>query len=166
MRIDEFSRNELRESHEELQELTSQLQELQERMIYMNDSKKFQDTESICCGKLSHVPSQPAVVPSSRSMLSREQSLRSDTWKVVWDTGKRFWQSTRSDRFITDTLSRNSSLFESKCYSWKPCAEEYRETCCERRRTNWKHKTNAELRKKTINHEFFLSSRSSTEFDG
>ena len=30
-----------------------------------NESResKFQDTESICSGKLSHVPSQPAVVP-------------------------------------------------------------------------------------------------------
>ena len=34
MRIDEFSRNELRESDATIQELTSQIQELQERMIF------------------------------------------------------------------------------------------------------------------------------------
>ena len=34
MRIDEFSRNELRESHAAIQERTSQVQELQERMIF------------------------------------------------------------------------------------------------------------------------------------
>ena len=34
MRTDEFSRNELRESHATIQELTSQVQELQERMIF------------------------------------------------------------------------------------------------------------------------------------
>ena len=33
MRIDEFSRNELRESHATMHELTSQIQELQERMV-------------------------------------------------------------------------------------------------------------------------------------
>ena len=35
MRIDEFSRNDLTESHATMQELTSQIQELQERMIYI-----------------------------------------------------------------------------------------------------------------------------------
>ena len=65
MRIDEFSRNELREIHATFQDLTSQIQELQERMNYMNDSGEFQDVESMSSGKLSHVPSQPAVVPKS-----------------------------------------------------------------------------------------------------
>ena len=48
MRTDEFSRNELRESHATIQELTSQVQE---RMIFLNDSEEFQDFESICSGK-------------------------------------------------------------------------------------------------------------------
>ena len=57
MRIDEFSRNELRESHATIRELTSQIQELQARMIYIHkyiyiyiffDSREFQDIESIC----------------------------------------------------------------------------------------------------------------------
>ena len=107
MRIDEFSRNELRKSHATIQELTSQVQKLQERVNCMNDSREFQDLESICSGKLSHVPSRPAVVPSPRSMSSRYQSLRPDTWSV-WDKGKRFWQSTSSNRFITDTLTRTN----------------------------------------------------------
>ena len=38
MRIDEFSKNELRESHAAIQELTSQIQEVQERMDKLNDS--------------------------------------------------------------------------------------------------------------------------------
>ena len=33
--------------------------------------------------------------------------------EFVWDTGKRFRQSTSSNRFFTDTLSRNSSPYES-----------------------------------------------------
>ena len=108
--LDDYSRNELRESRAAIQELTSQIQELPERMSYMNDSWDFQDIESICSWKLSHVPSQPAVVLSLRSMLSLDQRLRSVTWEFVRDTWKRFWQSTSSNRFITDTLSRNSSL--------------------------------------------------------
>ena len=63
----EFSRNELRESHATIHELTSQIQGLQERMNEMNDSKECQDIESTCSGKLSHVPSQPAVVPATKA---------------------------------------------------------------------------------------------------
>ena len=46
MRIDELSRNELRESQAATQEVTSQIQELQERLNYMNDSGEFQDVGS------------------------------------------------------------------------------------------------------------------------
>ena len=56
MRVDEFSIHKLRESHATIQELTSQMQELQETVNYVNDSREFQDMESICSGKLSYVP--------------------------------------------------------------------------------------------------------------
>ena len=82
MRIDEFSRNELRESQATIQELTSQIQELQQRVNYMNDSEECQNMESTYSGQLFHVPSQPQVVPSPRALWSRDQSL--------WDTGKHF----------------------------------------------------------------------------
>ena len=36
--------------------------------------------------------------------------------EFVSTTGKRFWQSTSYVRFTTDTLSRTSSLNDSKCY--------------------------------------------------
>ena len=72
-------------------------------MHYMNDSGELQDVEAICSGKLSHVPSQPAVVPSPCGMLSRDQSLRSDTWNLLGTSGKRFWQPTCSNRFVIDT---------------------------------------------------------------
>ena len=38
--------------------------------------------ESNHSGKLSYVPSQPAAVPSSRSMLSRVERLPLDTWNT------------------------------------------------------------------------------------
>ena len=90
MRIDEFSRNELRESHATLRELTSQIQELQGIMNYMNDSREMHEIESIWSGKLHHVSSQLAVVPSPQSMLSRDQSLRSDTWNLSGTQGNVF----------------------------------------------------------------------------
>ena len=46
LRVDAFSVQELRESHDTMQKITSQIQELQERMNCMNDSKEFQDIES------------------------------------------------------------------------------------------------------------------------
>ena len=46
----------------------------------MNDSLELQDKESTV-EKFSRVP-QPAVVPSPGGMLSRDQSLRPDTWNL------------------------------------------------------------------------------------
>ena len=79
LRVDEFSVRKLRESHDTLQRLTSQLQSTQEQMNSMNDSGEFQEVESNYCGRLSHVPSQPEVIPSSSSMLSSDKRLPFDT---------------------------------------------------------------------------------------
>ena len=49
-------------------------------MTSMNSSGEFQDIESNCCGRLSHVSSQPEMIPSSRSLLSRDKRLPHDTW--------------------------------------------------------------------------------------
>ena len=51
LRVDEFS-------FATMHELPSQIQELQEKVNHMKDSKEFQDIESICSGKFSHVPSR------------------------------------------------------------------------------------------------------------
>ena len=78
LRVDEFSAQKLRESHETIQRLTSQLQEMREQMNSINDSEQFQEVESNHSGRLSYVSSQPAVIPSSRSM--RDKRLPLDTW--------------------------------------------------------------------------------------
>ena len=70
----------LRENHKTLQQLTSQLQQIQEQMNSTNDSGDFQDVESNKSGRLSHVSSQPAMIPSSRSMLIRDKRMPLDTW--------------------------------------------------------------------------------------
>ena len=56
----------------------------------MNDSREIQDVESICSGKLSHVPSHPAIVPSLCGILSRDQSLRPETWNLLGTSGNVF----------------------------------------------------------------------------
>ena len=46
LRVDEFSVQKLRESHDTIQRLISQIQDLQEQMNSMNDSGEFQEVES------------------------------------------------------------------------------------------------------------------------
>ena len=72
MRVDEFSLQKLRAGHVTIREITPQMKELQERVNCMNDSREFQDFESNYSGNVSHVSSQQAVIPSPRSMLSRD----------------------------------------------------------------------------------------------
>ena len=81
-RVDEFSVKKLSQSHETIRRLTSQMQGMQEQMISMNDSSEFQEVESNHSGRLSYVPNQPAAIPSSCSMLSRDRRLPFDTWNT------------------------------------------------------------------------------------
>ena len=81
-RIDEVSAPKLKENHGTIQQLTSQLQQMQEQMNSMHDSGDFQDAESNKSGRLSHVTSQPAMIPSSRDLLSRDKRLPLDTWNT------------------------------------------------------------------------------------
>ena len=90
MSIDEFFRQELRESQATIHEVALEIQELQDRVNLMNDSREFQDVEAACSGRLSHVPSQQAIVPRLRGMLSRVQSLRPDTWNLLGTSGNVF----------------------------------------------------------------------------
>ena len=76
LRVDEFSVQKFRESHDTKQRLTSQSQEIQEQMNSMNDSGEFQEVESDHSGRLPHVLSQPEVIPSS-SYAEPRQTLAS-----------------------------------------------------------------------------------------
>ena len=53
---------------------------MQDQKNSIDDSGEFQEVESNHSGTLSYVSSQPAVIPSSRSMLSRDKRLSLDTW--------------------------------------------------------------------------------------
>ena len=67
-RHEESSVQQLRENHETIQRLSSQLQKMQEQMNSMNDSGRFQEVESNHSGKLSHISSQPAMIPSGKRL--------------------------------------------------------------------------------------------------
>ena len=83
LRVNEFSVQKSRDRYETIQRFTSQVQGLQERVNCMNGSGEVQEVESIelqwTSGQFSHVPSQPAVIPSPRSMLSCDKRLPLDT---------------------------------------------------------------------------------------
>ena len=102
LRIDESSRRRLIENQDTINELTARIQELQNEVNCMNDSRDFKDAESVRSG-LSHVPSQPALLPPYRDpggMLSRSLGMLSrndkppDIWRYAWYIGKRFCKST------------------------------------------------------------------------
>ena len=64
-RVEEVSVQKLRENQETIQQLTSQ--QMQDLKNSTNDSGDYQDVESKICGRLSHVSSQHAMIPSSRA---------------------------------------------------------------------------------------------------
>ena len=131
-RVDEFSFQKLRESHETIQRLTSQVQELQERMNYLNDSGEFQEVISNYSGRLSYVPSQPEGIPRSRSMLSCDKRLPLDTWNMSGPQENFF-----GNQFSTFDSSRNhyqgnSSFYDTRCCRIGSGAYWYRDSCRKR----------------------------------
>ena len=106
IRVDEFSRQRLIESQDTINELTGRIRELQDKVNSMNDSRVFQDVEKIRSGPLSHVPSQPTVVPGPRDRLSRDQSMRLDVGNPYGISRNAFANPSAS---FFDTLHRNAS---------------------------------------------------------
>ena len=88
---------------------------MQEQMNSTNCSGEFQDIESNYSGRLSHVSSQPTMIPSSRALLSRDKRLPLDTWNQpglpenVFGNQFSTFDSHRdySQRFQSDDVQRN-----------------------------------------------------------
>ena len=78
------------------------MQEMQEQMNSMNDSGEFQEVESNHSGRLSHVSSQPTIIPSSRFVLSRDKRLPFDTWNT-----SELQENVFGNQFSTSDSSRN-----------------------------------------------------------
>ena len=75
---------------------------MQEQMNSMNDSGEFQEVESNNSVRLSYVSSQPAMIPSSRSMLSRDKRLPFVTWNTSG-----LQENVFGNQFSTFDSSRN-----------------------------------------------------------
>ena len=132
LRVDEISVQKFRKSHETIQQLTSQLREMREQMNSMSDSGDFQDVESNYIGRLHDVSSQRAVIPSSRSMLSRDKRLPLDTWNTSGLQENvlviNFLQLTRPEIVIQG----NSSFYYVRYYRIDFSAYWYRRFCRKR----------------------------------
>ena len=88
--FDTIARRKLVEDQDAILELTSKIQELQNEINCMNDSRDFQDAESVRSGH-SHVTSQPVSFPphpDPGGMLSRSVGMpsRKDGPPSIWDT--------------------------------------------------------------------------------
>ncbi len=113
--FDTLASRKLIEDQNTIMEVSGRLQELQNEVNCMNDSKDFQDAESVRSGN-SHVTSQPMLFPKHpipEGMLrpSFVSPRRKEGLPDIWDTpgisGKRFCKSTG---FLYSSLS---SRFES-----------------------------------------------------
>ena len=82
-RVDESSRRRLIENQDTINELTARIQELQNKGNCMNDSRDFQDAESVRSG-LTHVPSQPAFFFSTLSWSWRDATPSWVNAKPQW----------------------------------------------------------------------------------
>ena len=88
--FDTIARRRLVEDQDTINELTARIQELQNEIICMNDSRDFQDAESVRSGH-SHVTGQPVSFPPHPipgGMLSRSIGMpsRKDGPPSIWDT--------------------------------------------------------------------------------
>ena len=116
--FDELTRPKFIEDQKTIMELFGRLQELQNEVNCMNDSKNFQDAESVCSGN-SHVTSQPGVFPEHPPFegLLRPSFIFAATQMMeppnIWDTsgmsGNVFATSTS---FLFSSVSSRIEFFQ------------------------------------------------------
>ena len=85
-------------------------------MNSVNDSGEFQEVESNHSGRLSYVPSQPAAIPSSRSMSSCDKRLPLDTWDMSGPQENVFGNAFSAVDSSPTSLSKSSSFYDTRCY--------------------------------------------------
>ena len=115
--FDTIARRKLVEDQDTILELTGKIQELQNEIKCMNDSRDFQDAESVRSGH-SHVTSQPVSFPPHPvpgGMLSCSFGMPShkngppSIWGQTWYIGKRF---CKSSSVLYSTLSAGIESME------------------------------------------------------
>ena len=117
--IDTLTRQKLIEDQNTVMELSGRLQELQNEVNCMNDSKDFQDAESICSGN-SHVTSPPGLFPEHPAF---EGLLwpprRKEGPPDIWDT------SGLSGNVFANPQASSSAPYPQELNSpWKKTIEE------------------------------------------
>ena len=119
--FDEFTRQKFIEDQKTIMELSGRLQELQNEVNSMNDSKDFQDAESVRSGN-SHVTSQPMSFPKHpipEGMLrpSFVSPRRTDGPPSIWDThGKSGNVFCTSTSFLFSSVSSRIKFYLEENY--------------------------------------------------
>ena len=115
--FDTIARRRLVEDQDTILELTGKIQELQNEINCMNDSRDFQDAESVRSGH-SHVTSQPVSFPPHPipgGMLSRSSfgmASRREGPPSIWDTvGK-------SGNVFVDPVASSSAPYPQELMPW------------------------------------------------
>ena len=121
--FDTVARRKLVEDRDTVLELTGKIQELQNETSCMNDSRDFQDAESVRSGQ-SHVTSQPVFFPLVRDpggMLSRSLGMpsRNNGPPSIWDT-----RGTSGKVFANPTAS-SSALCPQELNPWSSNVSEH-----------------------------------------
>ena len=120
--FDTIARRKLIEDQNTILELSGRVQELQDEVNCMNDSKDFQDAESIRSGH-SHVSSQPVSFPphpNPEGMLSRSFGMpsRREGPPSIWDT------HGKSGSVFADPLASSSAPYPQELHQWNSSTEE------------------------------------------
>ena len=117
-----IARRRLVEDQDTILELTGKIQELQNEIDCMNDSKDFQDAESICSGN-SHVTSRtvsfpPHPIPEGMLSLSIRMPSRREGPPSIWDT-----HGISGNVFVNPDAS-SSAPYPQELHQWNSSIEE------------------------------------------
>ena len=120
--FDTVARRRLVEDQDTILELAGKIQELQNEVNCMNDSKDFQDAESIGSGK-SHVASRPVsfpLHPIPEGMLSRSVRNAEPQRRAAKHLGHMVYRET----FFADPDASSSALYPQELHQWNSSIEE------------------------------------------
>ena len=86
--------------------------------IFLNDSREFQEVDPVCGGRLSHVPSKPAVILSPRGWSSCDQSIRPEERNPHGISGDVFGTPFASVNTVSTSCGRVPHSLGEERYVW------------------------------------------------
>ena len=127
---------------------------MQEQMNSLNDSGDFQDVESNYSGRLSHVSSQPSMIPRICALPSRDKRLPLDTWN---QSGLQ--ENVLGHQFSTlihrEIILKEFNLTTCKETEKRSLKLEGRRPFTKWRQTKSRHNSNADVCDKAVEYEFY-----------